>query len=221
MRSIVLSKRPPRQDLPLALLGALLLTLAVFLVLPLTQMVSSRAQRLRMLTPVLTAELPPESQPDEPSPPPPEPEPPPEPPPPVLADAAQPLNLNVSLEVALGSGGAYAGLVDSPLGDLTQTGGLSAFDVAELEKPPELLAAVPPDYPPALRQAGVEGTVSVLLVLDENGQVEDVRVERSSRSEFEAPALAAVRKWRFRPGMKDGQPVRTFVRQRIRFSLSR
>lgn len=211
----------PRNDLPFALGGAALLTLAVFLVLPLTQMVSSKVQRLQTITAVNTAELQEDTQEEEPPPPPPEPEPPPEPPPPTLADAPQPMNLNVSLEVAFGSGGGYAGAMPAGLMAGGSPGvGLDAFDVAELEKRPELLAAVPPLYPPALRKAGVEGSVSVVFVLDEDGHVEDPRVERSSRTEFEKPALEALRKWRFRPGMKDGQPVRTFMRQPIRFTLS-
>lgn len=211
----------PRNDLPFALGGAVLLTLAVFLVLPLTQMVSSRVQRLRTITAVDTAELREEPHEEEPPPPPPEPEPPQEPPPPTLADAPQPMNLSVNLDVAFGSGGAYAGAMPAglPTGG-SQGAGLAAFDVAELEKRPELLAAVSPVYPAALRKAGVEGTVSVVFVLDENGRVQDPRVERSSRTEFEKPALEALRKWRFRPGMKDGQPVRSFMRQPIRFSLS-
>jgi protein TonB len=212
---------PPRNDLPFAVGGAALLTLAVFLVLPLTQMVSSKVQRLQTITAVDTAELQEESQDDEPPPPPPEPEPPPEPPPPTLTDAPQPMNLNVSLDVAFGSGGGYAGAMPTSLtGGGAAGAGLSAFDVAELEKRPELLAAVSPVYPAALRKAGVEGNVSLVFVLDENGRVEDPRVERASRPEFEKPALDALRKWRFRPGMKDGQPVRTFMRQPIRFNIS-
>ncbi|MCB1125483.1 MAG: energy transducer TonB [Verrucomicrobiae bacterium] len=212
---------PPRNDLPFALGGAAVLTLAVFLVLPLTQMVSSRVQRLQTITAVDTAELQQDTHEEEPPPPPPEPEPPQEPPPPALADAPQPMNLSVSLDVAFGSGGAYAGAMPGGLPTAgTGAAGLSAFDVAELEKRPELLAAVSPVYPATLRQAGVEGSVSVVFVLDEDGHVQDPRVERASRAEFEKPALDALRKWRFRPGMKDGQPVRTFMRQPIRFSLS-
>ena len=66
----------------------------------------------------------------------------------------------------------------------------------------------------------VEGSVTLVFVLDEDGRVEDPRVENSTRPEFEKPALEAVRKWRFQPGMKDGQPVRTYIRVPIRFSVS-
>ncbi|RME91660.1 MAG: energy transducer TonB [Verrucomicrobia bacterium] len=201
-------------------MGAILLTLAVFLVLPLTQMVSSRVQRLRMVTRVETTRIEPES-PQEQTPPPPPAEPPPEPPPPALDDAPPALPLNISLDVALGGGGAYGGLGAGFWDNVAGQSAVDAFDVVDLEKPPELLSVVPPNYPPALRKAGIEGRVVVVFVLDEEGRVQDPRIESSTRPEFEAPALEAIRRWRFRPGMKDGRPVRTYLRQPIRFAIPR
>jgi protein TonB len=198
--------------------GALLLTLAVFLVLPLTQMVSSGVQKQLQLSKVDAAQI--EAPPEESEPPPP---PPPEekeePPPPQLTDAPQPLNLNVDLDIAVGSGGALAGF--GQFGG-TEEGGnlLDAFDVSDLEKRPELLASVSPQYPPELRKAKVEGAVTIIFVLDETGRVEDPRVENSSRPEFEKPALDAVRKWKFKPGMKDGEAVRTYMRLPLRFRIA-
>jgi protein TonB len=93
------------------------------------------------------------------------------------------------------------------------------FSVEELDKKPEAVSRVDPTYPMALRKAKVEGIVTLVFVLTEDGRVEDARVETSSRSEFEKPALDAIRKWRFRPGMKEGQAVRAFVRQPLRFRV--
>ena len=55
------------------------------------------------------------------------------------------------------------------------------------------------------------------VIISEKGRVEDPRVESSTRVEFEKPALDALKRWRFKPGEKDGQPVRTYLRQPIRF----
>jgi len=71
-----------------------------------------------------------------------------------------------------------------------------------------------------LRKAKVEGVVTLIFVLDETGRVEDPRVENSSRPEFEKPALDAIRKWRFSPGQKDGQAVRTYIRVPLRFRVT-
>lgn len=92
-----------RAGLPGVLLGAALLTLGVFLILPLTQMVSASRQSVLVVQPADLAPI--EDRPEiEPPPPPPPPaaEPPPESPP-ALTDTRQPLNLSVSLDVALGS----------------------------------------------------------------------------------------------------------------------
>lgn len=211
---------PPGKVGPLwPILGAALLTLCVFLVLPLTQMVSSRAQRQLMLTKVDATQLeapPPDNEPPPPPPPPEEQEP---PPPPSLSDAPPPMNLSVDLDFAVGSGGALAGF--GQFTGASEGGNLvEAFDVADLEKRPEVISSVSPVYPDSLRRARVEGTVTLVFVLDENGRVEDLRVEQSSRPEFEKPALEAVRRWKFRPGMKDGQAVRTHMRLPVRFRVS-
>ncbi|MBE0540602.1 MAG: energy transducer TonB [Verrucomicrobia bacterium] len=211
---------PPRRNAnPVwPILGALLLTLAVFLVLPLTQMVSSRAQRQLMLSKVDAVQM--EAPPDTPEPPPPPPpEEPKEPPPPQLSEAPPPMQLNIDLDIAVGSGGALAsfGVVSGADG-----GGslLDTFDVADLEKAPEVVSSVPPQYPAELRKAKVTGAVTLVFVLDETGRVDDLRVENSSRPEFEKPALDAVRRWKFKPGIKDGEAVRTYMRLPIRFRVN-
>jgi protein TonB len=198
--------------------GALLLSLAVFLVLPLTQMVSSGVQKQMMLSKVDATQMAPPPNEAEPPPPPPPPEEKKEPPPPQLSDAPQQLNLNIDLDIAVGSGGALAmgfGQSNDGAGENL----LDAFDVADLEKRPEVMASVPPQYPADLRKAKIEGAVTIVFILDEAGRVEDPRVEQSSRSEFERPALEALRKWRFKPGMKDGESVRTYMRLPIRFRI--
>lgn len=201
---------------PIAL--AALLSLLVFLVLPLTQMVSSGVRKELTLVRVDATQLQaPEDDFEEPPPPPPE-EKPPDEPPPQLADNPPPMNLNVNLDVAVGSGGAMAmglgGFQGSDLGH-----GLDAFDVSDLERRPEVISQVAPIYPAELRKARIEGSVTVVFVLSEEGRVEDARVENSTRPEFEKPALDAVRRWRFKPGQKDGQAVKTYLRLPIRFSV--
>lgn len=211
---------PPRRNAnPVwPILGALLLTLAVFLVLPLTQMVSSRAQRQLMLSKVDAVQM--EAPPDTPEPPPPPPpEEPKEPPPPQLSEAPPPMQLNIDLDIAVGSGGALAsfGAVSGADGGGNM---LDTFDVADLEKAPEVVSSVPPQYPAELRKARVAGAVTLVFVLDETGRVQELRVENSTRTEFERPALDAVRRWKFKPGIKDGEAVRTYMRLPIRFRVN-
>ncbi|MBI2947630.1 MAG: energy transducer TonB [Verrucomicrobia bacterium] len=153
--------------------------------------------------------------------PPPESEKPPEAPPePQLAEIPQQIPLSADLEVAMGSGGALAGFGEVRALTAVENVQEEAFDVADLEKRPEAVSQVPPTYPSELRKSKIEGLVTLVFLLSEEGRVEDPRVENSSRPEFEKPALEAIRKWRFRPGMKDGQAVRTYIRLPMRFRIS-
>jgi protein TonB len=135
-------------------------------------------------------------------------------------DAPQNIPISADLEVAVGSGGVLAGFGEIRALTAAQTIQDETFDVSELEKRPEPVSQVAPAYPSELRKAKIEGLVTLMFVLNEDGRVEDPRVESSSRPEFEKPALEAVKRWRFRPGMKDGQPVRTYIKYPIRFRVS-
>ncbi len=189
----------------------------VFAILPFTTAISTSKQRQLLATRIDVSALPPQAEIEEVPPPPEEPE---EEPPPQLADANEaPMDLNVSLDLALGSGGAMAMGVGGMGADTGGTG-LDVFDVADLERRPEAVAQVPPVYPAELRKARIEGTVTLIFLLNESGLVEDPRVDASTHPEFEKPALDAVRKWRFRPGMREGQAVKTFMRLPMRFRVA-
>lgn len=77
----------------------------------------------------------------------------------------------------------------------------------------------PPEYPDSMKRQGVSGVVAVSIVIDEKGAVMSTTVAKSSQSEFEAPALDAVKKWKFKPAQKDGVPVKMKVTIPIRFNL--
>lgn len=139
---------------------------------------------------------------------------------PQLAEVQQSVPISADLEVAVGSGGALSGFGDIHALTAAQAIKDETFDVSELEQRPEAVSQTAPVYPPELRKARIEGLVTVVFVLNEEGRVEDPRVENSSRPEFEKPALEAIRKWRFRPGTREGQPVRTFMKCPIRFRIA-
>jgi protein TonB len=203
------------QGWPLSVLTAMGLTAVVFGILPFTTAISGLRQKQLLLRSADLAAPPPVAE-AEPPPPPPADEKPPEPPP-KLADNPQPMPMSANLDLAVGSGGALAGF-----GDLRSVAAAESasdtFDVADLEKRPEPVSQVGPVYPAELRKARIDGAVTVIFVITEEGRVDEPRVDTSSRPEFERPALDAIRKWRYRPGMKDGKSVRTFARQPFRFT---
>ena len=77
----------------------------------------------------------------------------------------------------------------------------------------------PPEYPSEMKRLGASGVVAVTIVIDEKGKVISANVAKSSRAEFESAALEAVNKWTFKPGKKDGAPVKTRVTIPLRFNL--
>jgi protein TonB len=209
-------QRPAESKSPAALALGLGLGLLVFGILPFTTALSTARSKQMLLSRVDVASPPPlvvEAPPPQP-----EPEKEKEEPPPKLAETPRPLNLAANLDLAVGTGGALASAPGFLTGAVEETG-LNAFHVSDLDKPPELVSAVQPGYPAEMRKAGTDGSVTLLFVLDEEGRVNDPRVDASSHPAFEQPALEALKKWRFRPGTKEGQPVKTYMRLPMRFRV--
>lgn len=94
------------------------------------------------------------------------------------------------------------------------------FNLSDLDQKPEprgLRAG--PQYPYEMKRAGISGEVTLMFIVDQNGNVRDVTVEKSTHREFEAPAIQAVQKWQFRPGRKGGKNVSTRMLIPIAFNL--
>jgi protein TonB len=71
-----------------------------------------------------------------------------------------------------------------------------------------MISARPPVYPMESRRKHEQGTVVLMLMLDTEGRVADIRVERSSgHDRLDRAALSAVRQWRWSPTVRDGVPV--------------
>ena len=78
-----------------------------------------------------------------------------------------------------------------------------------------------PPYPRHEQALGREGTVLVTARIDRFGCVIDVTLKKRSRYPgFNRAALAAVRKWRFNPGMRDGVAVEDEIDVPIVFQLT-
>jgi len=82
-----------------------------------------------------------------------------------------------------------------------------------------LIHDVTPQYPPEAGRARLEGTVLLMAVIGKDGSVKDVRVE-SGLPILAQAAIDAVRQWRYKPYMIDGEPVEVDSRITINFTLS-
>ncbi len=72
----------------------------------------------------------------------------------------------------------------------------------------ELTNLVEPVYPPEARQARVEGTVKLHVVVGANGEIQSFRTISGPESLAQA-AMIAVREWRYRPTLLNGKAVET------------
>jgi len=79
-----------------------------------------------------------------------------------------------------------------------------------------------PEYPPASRRAGEEGTVQLQVLVLESGRAGEVKVARSSGfPKLDEAAINEVkRNWRFVPGKEDGKPVSMWHTFAVTFRLT-
>ena len=75
-----------------------------------------------------------------------------------------------------------------------------------------------PTYPPAARQMRATGVVKVEVTVDEEGNVAEVN-DASGPALLQASAKDAIRKWKFRPFVIDGQAVKATGFVNFNFSL--
>ena len=75
-----------------------------------------------------------------------------------------------------------------------------------------------PIYPPAAKSMRATGIVKVEVTIDESGEVAEVQ-KTTGPSLLQTAAKDAIRKWRFKPFLRDGQPVRAVGFVNFNFSL--
>jgi protein TonB len=98
--------------------------------------------------------------------------------------------------------------------------GMKVFDISMLDQTPIAKFQARPQYPFEMRRAGISGEVVVDFIVDTNGDVQNAYALRSSQREFEAAAVQAVSKWKFKPGRKGGRDVPTHMQVPIVFTLN-
>jgi periplasmic protein TonB len=82
---------------------------------------------------------------------------------------------------------------------------------------PVPVRTVAPEYPRELKADGVSGLVMVKCTIDEQGNVSDTEIAKSSNEKFDRFATEAIKKWKFKPARQDGAPVSVQVTIPIKF----
>jgi TonB family protein len=86
---------------------------------------------------------------------------------------------------------------------------------------PVLLRNVPPEYTRHALRARIEGTVHLKIVVLPDGTVGDVTVVKSLDTVYglDQEAIKAVRRWRFRPATRSGEPVAFLATAELSFTI--
>ena len=150
------------------------------------------------------------------------PPPPPEPPPPmqrmhIATEASQstaapaPMSIpNLGISTSVGGGPFIGELGGAGAPDMS---GLFDGDIIPLQR-------IAPQYPRDAARARINGWVQLEVLVNADGSVRSAKVLGSQpKGLFEANAVAAVLRWRFKPKVVNGTPVAQRGSQRIEFNI--
>jgi len=115
---------------------------------------------------------------------------------------------------------------DPPLKDYRLDGPLEEHEVEQLPQlasPRDAQRILERTYPPMLRDEGVMGRTTVVLVVDRTGAVEpgSVTVRETSHEGFRDAAVRAAERFRFRPAILNGQSVAVVITLPIEWKIQR
>jgi protein TonB len=112
--------------------------------------------------------------------------------------------------------GTGAGPDDGPGG-----GGTNYYGIGNGVSAPIPLRRPPPAYTAEAMRARLQGTVVLNCVVTPEGVCTNIRIARSLDMTFglDDQAIASAREWRFRPGMRMGEPVPVLVTLEIGFTI--
>jgi protein TonB len=126
------------------------------------------------------------------------------------------------------SGGSMGGVIGGVIGGMTsavpqpiapkEKGPRSPVRVGGRVKEPRLIHRVDPTYPPLAVQTHMQGTVIVDAIIDEHGDIVEVKVVSGPPLLIQS-ALDAVRRWKYEPTYLNDQPVPVQLNVTVSFKL--
>jgi TonB family protein len=84
---------------------------------------------------------------------------------------------------------------------------------------PRLVYKLEPQYSDEAREAKLQGSVVLAIVVTADGFVQDVQVRRGLGRGLDENAMEAIRHWQFSPALKDGQPVPVAATVEVNYRL--
>ena len=81
-----------------------------------------------------------------------------------------------------------------------------------------LVHRVQPEYPPLARAARIQGSVQLRALISTQGTIENLQVQ-SGHPMLVSAAVNAVKQWRYRPYILNGEPVEVETQIMVNFIL--
>jgi protein TonB len=82
-----------------------------------------------------------------------------------------------------------------------------------------LIYRVQPSYPTLARQARIQGSVQLRAVISKNGTIGNLSI-LGGHAMLVASAIEAVKQWRYRPYLLNGEPIEVETEITVNFMLS-
>jgi protein TonB len=82
-----------------------------------------------------------------------------------------------------------------------------------------LVRKVNPNYPPLARQARIQGTVVLSAVISKDGSIENLTLV-SGHPMLAPSAIEAVKQWKYKPYLLNGEPVEVDTEVQVNFTLA-
>jgi periplasmic protein TonB len=83
-----------------------------------------------------------------------------------------------------------------------------------------LISQVKPVYPQSARDAGIEGLVHLQGIIGRDGNFLTVYVVSSKDRDLATAALDAVKQWRYKPTLLNGEPIEVVTDVEVEFTLA-
>jgi periplasmic protein TonB len=115
-------------------------------------------------------------------------------------------------------GGVIGGVLNTAAKPVAPTGKSAPIRVGGRVRPPKPIIQVKPEYPTLARQARIQGQVQIDAVLDEQGNVVEMKIVSGPPLLYQA-ALDALKKWKYEPTYLNDQPIAVQMIVTITFVL--
>jgi len=125
-------------------------------------------------------------------------------------------------------GGVPGGSMGGVLGSIASAGSVAALPkiatpqrvrVSSGVQSGLLVRKVQPMYPPLARQARIQGTVVLQAQISKNGDIENLQLV-SGHPMLAPAAIEAVKQWKYKPYLLNGEPVEVETTVQVNFSLA-